>query len=567
MGKKDEDNRKYNTLTNADLKKMTRKEKEVHMLLQKSSTKILSQGVGWSPLEAALFYLVVAKYGAGQWEKAQYFLPHKNTAQINVFCQKLFGQQSLAAFSNLKLCPYEHYLINALAKDRVRKSGVVIHTGPALKTVQKKALKAEKSKRQILLNVELPIVEDRAQNYTKLFRQMDRVQREIEDELRGRGEWENAKKDDRKPFDPKLPKQFLEPLQKWPKFTNWKPGKEILMFRGQDNPYTVIRMPEDDAWLQGDQNFHWKFLSGDCFESTWDVDKNFEKKGHGRAYVPNAGNKKRWKKYESCEHSDFLEPTGSTADFNDKFSHWFEGTSKPSTFDKKRTLRKKKPTKKSKTLEQRKFEEEEESEDFEEEITMDSFAKFVKETKFVPSDPTDSKETKSATNNTSNDSKTKKSHYKGVNFTGSGYFAKRFYQRSGKMLFAPPGKTFKSEIDAAKYSDHCADIIRKKFPDYSGQKNFNNGTFASVAKSSKPRQRTAKKKGLYKWSTEELCVWLSDHKFPSKVVENVRKTKVTGLTCLHLEDAEFDKLEIEEDGGETPWTKVMMAAIRQFGTK
>jgi len=565
MVKKDVYKLKYDKLSPEEIKKMSPKEMEFYMLKQRPTCHF-DTGVGWSPLEAALFYLVVSKYGVGQWEKAQYFLPHKNTAQINVFCQKLYGQQSLAAFSNLKLCPYEHYVVNALNPNKIRKSGVVVHSGPALTNAQKKQQKIKNGESQILLNVDLPIIEDRSRNYNKLFRQMDRLNHQIEDELKSRGEdvWEKAKGGDQKLFNGKVARQFLEPLTKWPRYTKWTPGEELKICKGQDNPYPQIRLCEDDEWLAGDQCFHWKFMGGEFFDF---MDKKFPKKGAGRAYIPEASKKKRWAKHKSCDYTPFSVYTGRfRTDVADSFKTWFEGKSQS---DPKSLL--KRYAKENHAREQKhdvgrreRHRLRKQANAAEAEVTIEDFAKFVNETKFIPSPQKEkNKKKKAVRNSTSSSLKDGKSHYKGVFFNGHAYFAKRFCQCDGEK-YAPPGKTFANEMEAALYSDKCVDLIRKKFPGYNGQKNFISGPPTI----STPLEKKSFKmnKCLYSWSTDELCSWLTEHDFPSDVLQNLRKAKVTGRNCLHLEEEEFDKLGITVDGGNTPWSKVLHKAVCEYGT-
>merc|ERR1719410_1317118 len=86
---------------------------------------------GWSPIEAALFRLALTKYGCGNWDLVAHFLPHHNTAQLNVFCQKLMGQQGLFAFTDIPLDPYDVFLKNSQTPG-LRKSGVKVHEGPPM---------------------------------------------------------------------------------------------------------------------------------------------------------------------------------------------------------------------------------------------------------------------------------------------------------------------------------------------------------------------------------------------------------------------------------------------------
>jgi len=242
-------------LTEAQLKKMSTEEK-INIL--KGARSFEGGSGSWKPLEAALFRLVVTKYGCGNWEFASFFLPNHNTAQFNTFCQKLFGQQSLAIFSGVCMDPYTAFLENCTT-ERLRKNGVIVHEGPPMSSEAKKKLKNYNKSRETLRTYDLPIVENRSMNYSKLFRQMAYTKNQIDIEIRRRG------------LEPKVDfhkeenftfEEFLEPLTPFGRICDWNYDTELLSKKGQDNLWPLVRMAEDPKWFALDQLFHWNFVSG-----------------------------------------------------------------------------------------------------------------------------------------------------------------------------------------------------------------------------------------------------------------------------------------------------------------
>jgi len=126
-----------NKCTVEQWKKMTIQEKEYFL----RNYRKFERGVGWNPLEAAVFYLILKQHGCGQWSTFEYYLPHQNTAKYNTFAQKLYGQQSLAPFSGMKVDPY---LVFKEKTDLIalRKNGVRVHNGIPLSTAEKKREKS-----------------------------------------------------------------------------------------------------------------------------------------------------------------------------------------------------------------------------------------------------------------------------------------------------------------------------------------------------------------------------------------------------------------------------------------
>lgn len=239
------------------------KEKELHL----RNFRKLDNGNGWHPLEAAAFHLILKKFGCGSWETMSYYLPHKNTAQFNVFCQKLFGQQSLYNFSRLKVDPYRNYK-DVCKKLALRKSGVVVHEGIPLSTAEKKRNKDVWRKLEHEMPYDIPVVEDRSRNYTKLWWQMEATFRKIKEEAAKRGrlnEVLNARNlgpNHHKDVDHT---KWMDKVYQWPKPTVWDVDAEFQCQKGQDNPWPLIRMVEDEDWYRSDQMLTWNWINGKIF--------------------------------------------------------------------------------------------------------------------------------------------------------------------------------------------------------------------------------------------------------------------------------------------------------------
>jgi len=251
--------RKYD-LSMADIKKMSDEEKEEFL----RSSRNYEGSSGWRPLEAALFRLALTKYGCGNWDTCSYFLPHHNTAQFNTFAQKLFGQQSLAPFSGLKLDPYEAYLRNS-EKHQLRKNGVVVHEGAPLTSQAKRELKEEWKKKEHAMDFELPIVEDRARNYTKLLTQMMEMESRVIDEEKRRGVSEDVNwkfSDDGVIFEDWMTEMNLD--NDFHQLTDWDRDTELNALKGQDNLWPLIRFVEDPEWYEADQFLCLNWVSGRC---------------------------------------------------------------------------------------------------------------------------------------------------------------------------------------------------------------------------------------------------------------------------------------------------------------
>uniref|UniRef100_A0A383W0B8 UBA domain-containing protein n=1 Tax=Tetradesmus obliquus TaxID=3088 RepID=A0A383W0B8_TETOB len=87
---------------------------------------------GWSKEESLILKLCLMKYGVGQWLQIQAtgLLPGKMIQQLNGGTQRLLGQQSLAAYSGLRVDVDRVRADNEAKLDAHRKNGLVIWTGP-----------------------------------------------------------------------------------------------------------------------------------------------------------------------------------------------------------------------------------------------------------------------------------------------------------------------------------------------------------------------------------------------------------------------------------------------------
>lgn len=245
-------------LTDKEKKSMSIEEKELYL---RSRRKPDGGATGWNPLEAACFHLALRKYGCGHWDTINYFLPHQNTAQFNCFGQKLFGQQSLYAFSNIVLEPYESWK-EVCTQPGLRKNGVKTHEGPPLTSAKKREVKDSWRKRETRVDYEIPVVENRGRNYTKLYQQVCVTEQKVLEECQKRGikDWQ-----DTSPITPEDAKMWLDQPEKWPTPVVWDVDKELECLAGQDNVYPLIRLVEDEDWYRSDQMLHWAFLDGSCF--------------------------------------------------------------------------------------------------------------------------------------------------------------------------------------------------------------------------------------------------------------------------------------------------------------
>ena len=100
---------------------------------------------GFTKEDIQVLRRAIIRHGCGNWKDIKKHLPEKNNGQLNLQCQKLFGQQSLAAFNNVHVDPLVIKKINDRKQgDKVlRKNGCVINTGRNLTQEKKQQLKDE----------------------------------------------------------------------------------------------------------------------------------------------------------------------------------------------------------------------------------------------------------------------------------------------------------------------------------------------------------------------------------------------------------------------------------------
>ena len=86
---------------------------------------------GWTKEEVLILKLCLAKHGIGRWVQIldMGLLPGKLIQQLNGQTQRLLGQQSLAAYTGLKVDIDRIREDNNARTDVERKSGLIIRTG------------------------------------------------------------------------------------------------------------------------------------------------------------------------------------------------------------------------------------------------------------------------------------------------------------------------------------------------------------------------------------------------------------------------------------------------------
>ena len=87
---------------------------------------------GWSQAEALALKHSLAKFGVGRWQEILQSgaLPGKTIQQMNCQTQRLLGQQSLAAYTGLRVDIDRIRADNEVRSDAERKNGLVINSGP-----------------------------------------------------------------------------------------------------------------------------------------------------------------------------------------------------------------------------------------------------------------------------------------------------------------------------------------------------------------------------------------------------------------------------------------------------
>ncbi|GIL60007.1 hypothetical protein Vafri_14647 [Volvox africanus] len=100
---------------------------------------------GWNREEVQVLRLCLMKYGVGQWLQilGTGLLPGKLIQQLNGQTQRLLGQQSLAAFTGLRVDVDRVRADNEARMDATRKAGLIIYDGPLLTKEMKAELREE----------------------------------------------------------------------------------------------------------------------------------------------------------------------------------------------------------------------------------------------------------------------------------------------------------------------------------------------------------------------------------------------------------------------------------------
>lgn len=100
---------------------------------------------GWSREEVQVLRLCLMKHGVGQWMTILNtgLLPGKLIQQLNGQTQRLLGQQSLAAYTGLRVDVDRIRTDNEARTDATRKAGLIIYDGPLLTKEMKAELREE----------------------------------------------------------------------------------------------------------------------------------------------------------------------------------------------------------------------------------------------------------------------------------------------------------------------------------------------------------------------------------------------------------------------------------------
>ncbi|KAG2439105.1 hypothetical protein HYH02_006627 [Chlamydomonas schloesseri] len=100
---------------------------------------------GWSREEVQILRLCLMKHGVGQWMQILNtgLLPGKLIQQLNGQTQRLLGQQSLAAYTGLKVDVDRIRIDNEARTDATRKAGLIINDGPNLTKEMKEKMRQD----------------------------------------------------------------------------------------------------------------------------------------------------------------------------------------------------------------------------------------------------------------------------------------------------------------------------------------------------------------------------------------------------------------------------------------
>ena len=100
---------------------------------------------GFTQAEALVLKHSLAKFGVGRWQEILQsgVLPGKTIQQMNCQTQRLLGQQSLAAYTGLRVDIDRIRADNAARTDAERKNGLVINSGPTATPAVRRKWQAE----------------------------------------------------------------------------------------------------------------------------------------------------------------------------------------------------------------------------------------------------------------------------------------------------------------------------------------------------------------------------------------------------------------------------------------
>ncbi|GLC35084.1 hypothetical protein PLESTB_000552300 [Pleodorina starrii] len=117
---------------------------------------------GWTREEVQILRLCLMKHGVGQWLQilGTGLLPGKLIQQVNGQTQRLLGQQSLAAFTGLRVDVDRVRADNEARTDATRKAGLIIYDGPNLTREMKAEMREEALRRYGLTAEQLQKVDE-----------------------------------------------------------------------------------------------------------------------------------------------------------------------------------------------------------------------------------------------------------------------------------------------------------------------------------------------------------------------------------------------------------------------
>ncbi|KXZ44344.1 hypothetical protein GPECTOR_69g437 [Gonium pectorale] len=127
---------------------------------------------GWTREEVNVLRLCLMKCGVGQWMQILNLglLPGKMIQQLNGQTQRLLGQQSLAAYTGLRVDVDRIRVDNEARTDATRKAGLIIYDGPALTKEMKAELREEAQRKYGLTAEHLKAVDEQLEELAAAMR-------------------------------------------------------------------------------------------------------------------------------------------------------------------------------------------------------------------------------------------------------------------------------------------------------------------------------------------------------------------------------------------------------------